>query len=275
MNLKKSILHISKQLMRKRKDSENITKSPACRALTVFPDDIFITSYPKSGNTFCRFIISNLLYDDKESFSRTLKRVPEIYWHTNDQLKLFQRPRIIKSHEYFDPRYQKTIYIVRDVRSVIVSYYNYLVEGGHVSPECTYAEFTRSFLQGELDEFAPWQDNVRSWVCVRGNDFKRFCLIRYEDLHSRDINALRKICDFIGIERTDEQLSNAFERSSFASMQKLEKEYFQELAAKNETDVRIVRSGKVDEWRNILDDNTLKLIENECKDLMLELGYQW
>jgi len=33
--------------------------------------------------------------------------------------------RIIKSHEYFDPRSKKVIYIVRDPRDVALSYYDF------------------------------------------------------------------------------------------------------------------------------------------------------
>ena len=32
--------------------------------LTVFPDDTFLVSYPKSGNTWIRFLIGNLAYED-------------------------------------------------------------------------------------------------------------------------------------------------------------------------------------------------------------------
>ena len=32
------------------------------RNLRVFPDDVYIVSYPKSGNTWTRFLIANLIY---------------------------------------------------------------------------------------------------------------------------------------------------------------------------------------------------------------------
>ena len=35
------------------------------RDLPVFPDDTFVVSYPKSGNTWTRFLIANLVYPEK------------------------------------------------------------------------------------------------------------------------------------------------------------------------------------------------------------------
>src|SRR5947199_5455833 len=86
-------------------------KNPAGRRLTVFPDDVFIVSYPKSGNTWARFLIGNLFHDDEPvTFANVEERVPSIYVHPDRALR--RLPRILKSHECFDPRYRRVIYIV-------------------------------------------------------------------------------------------------------------------------------------------------------------------
>jgi hypothetical protein len=101
-------------------------KNPAGRRLTVFPDDVFIVSYPRSGNTWIRFLVGNLLdSDDPITFANVESRVHEIYFFSDQQLRALARPRILKSHEYFDPRYRRTIDIVRDPRDVAVSLYYY------------------------------------------------------------------------------------------------------------------------------------------------------
>src|SRR4051794_3610937 len=89
--------------------------NPAGRRLTVLPDDIFIVSYPRSGNTWTRFLIGNLLSPNSPvTFANVESRIPEIYLCTDQQLRELAKPRIMKSHEYFDPRYKKIIYLVRD-----------------------------------------------------------------------------------------------------------------------------------------------------------------
>src|SRR5207245_11780408 len=72
-------------------------KKPAGRALTVFPDDIFIVSYPRSGNTWTRFLIGNLVYhDDPVTFANVEARIPEIYLFPDRILRSLPRPRILK-----------------------------------------------------------------------------------------------------------------------------------------------------------------------------------
>ena len=47
------------------------------RNLTVFPDDVFVTSYPRSGNTWLRFLIGNLAYQEEPvSFANIEGRIP-------------------------------------------------------------------------------------------------------------------------------------------------------------------------------------------------------
>src|SRR6201997_2026058 len=87
-------------------------RKTAGRSLTVFPDDIFLVSYPRSGNTWARFLIGNLVHQDEPvTFTNVESRIPEIYLFPDRVLRGLRRPRMLKSHECFDPRYQRIIYI--------------------------------------------------------------------------------------------------------------------------------------------------------------------
>jgi hypothetical protein len=77
---------------------------PIGRNLSLFPDDVFITSYPRSGNTWTRFLIGNLIYPDGSlSFNNIEQRVPEIHAHSDRAMRRLRRPRVLKSHEPFEP----------------------------------------------------------------------------------------------------------------------------------------------------------------------------
>src|SRR5215475_9391593 len=93
----------------------------AGRSFAVYPDDTFLVSYPRSGNTWTRFLIANLRYPNRQvSFTTLDEFIPDACSQTKASLKRSQRPRLIKTHEYFDPRYKKVIYIVRDPRDVVL-----------------------------------------------------------------------------------------------------------------------------------------------------------
>src|SRR5947208_15984533 len=80
----------------------------ADRNLAVYPDDTFIVSYPRSGNTWTRFLIANLAFPaENVTFTNIERLVPDTSSQSNRALKRTPRPRIIKSHPYFDPRYPK------------------------------------------------------------------------------------------------------------------------------------------------------------------------
>ena len=90
------------------------------------PDDTFIVSYPRSGNTWTRFLVANLLFADRPvTFANIEELVPDAEAQSSLYMKRVPSPRVIKSHEYFDHRYPKMLYIVRDPRDVVLSYYNF------------------------------------------------------------------------------------------------------------------------------------------------------
>ena len=92
------------------------------RRVTVFPDDTFLVSYPKSGNTWVRFLLANLIHpNEKVSFSNINRLLPAPGVLSKRFLRTLPRPRILKSHEPFDARFKKVIYLVRDPRDVAVS----------------------------------------------------------------------------------------------------------------------------------------------------------
>ena len=63
--------------------------------MTVFPDDLFIVSYPKSGNTWTRFLLGNLIYQDEPvTFANIEYRIPSVYIFSDRQLHRLPRRRV-------------------------------------------------------------------------------------------------------------------------------------------------------------------------------------
>lgn len=245
------------------------------RSISVFDDDIFITSYPKSGNTWLRFLVGCLVYGNElHGFSNIEEKVPDIYLNKEDKLINLERPRILKSHEYFDPRYRNVICLVRDPRDVVLSYYSFHKKVGFIHQNYPIETYVKRFISGDLDRYGTWQENVGSWLGARKNS-KQFLLVRYEDLLTNTEAQLSKVASFINIQTDREAISRAVEFSSARNMKKLEREQNDEwLPTKNSRkDIEFVRSAKAKSWQSQLPLVLARDIEAAWSQLMKELEY--
>jgi hypothetical protein len=250
----------------------------AGRNLTVFPDDIFLVSYPRSGNTWARFLIGNLIYDEPMTFTNVDARIPEIYLFPDRVLRHVPRPRVLKSHECFDPRYKSVIYIARDPRDVAVSYYHYVIKRKLVPEGYPVAEFVPRFLSAEFDIqwswAANWQDHVMSWYRMRAG-IPGFLFLRYEDLLLDTMAELEKVSLFLGLNATTERLRKAVELSSADRMRNLERTQGRDwrLTESTRQDKPFVRAAKANTWQSVLPESAVAEIESAWGDAMQRLGY--
>jgi Sulfotransferase domain len=254
-------------------------RKTAGRALTVFPDDVFLVSYPRSGNTWTRFLIGNLIYQDEPlTFKNIESRIPEIYLWPDRVLRKLPHPRMLKSHECFDPRYKRIIYIVRDPRDVAVSYYHYTIKLNWISQDYAIDEFVKRLISGEFDVragcSASWGDHVMSWLSMRGES-EGFLLLRYEDMLQDAKRELARIAHFLKLEPATERLQRAVQLSSADHMRKLEKKEGQDwqLTRKTRQDKPFVRAAKSGNWEYALSTSTVAMIESAWGRTMQMVGY--
>jgi hypothetical protein len=245
------------------------------RHLTIFPDDVFLVSYPRSGNTWLRFLIGNLCDPAVPvTFANLESRIPDVYRHPDAALVRLARPRLLKSHEYLMPLYPKVVYLVRDPRDVAVSNYHYLRKVGSVLDSCSLDTFIPSFIRGEFNTFGTWGDHTGGWIGARLHS-PRFLLLRYEDLHTDPHAALHALAAFLTLEVSDASISHALEHSSFQTMQTLEKTQSEEWSSTRGTrsDIPFVRTARIGAWREVLSDDSIQSIETHWSEQMLLTGY--
>ena len=247
----------------------------AGRHLRVFDDDTFIVSYPKSGNTWVRFMLMNLMFPDEASFLNMDDRIPDIYRTSDSRLAEYPRPRIIKSHEHPDPRYPRVIYIVRDPRAIAVSSWHYLVKVRRIPETYPIRQSVEDFVAGRFFEYGTWQDHVSGWRSTRQFS-PDFLLLRYEDMLDDPSGHVCRIARFMGVDADDDAIEKAARNSSFASMQKLEKQAghaWQEMA-QSRMDRLFIRRGVSQSWQEELDPDSIRLIEESWADTMNLVGYE-
>src|ERR1700691_5827598 len=189
------------------------------REITFFDDDTFLTSYPRSGNTWTRFLLGNLVHPNEPiTFLNVERLVPDMYKSADWVLRRLPRPRVLKSHECFDARYRRVIYIVRDPRDVAISNYHWEMKLRSRREGCTSEEFVPLWMNGKFcRRIGSWADHVNSGLATRqGHD--TFLLMRYEDLQANQQRELARVAEFMGLKPDPERINQAIERSSAASM---------------------------------------------------------
>ncbi|HET6521150.1 MAG TPA: sulfotransferase domain-containing protein [Geminicoccaceae bacterium] len=248
---------------------------PPGRELRVFGDDAFIVSYPKSGNTWVRFMVGRLLgRSDSVGFANIEALVPDIYQHTERRLLAMPRPRFLKSHEYFDQRYRRSVYVVRDPRDVLVSYFHYHLKMGRIPRDFPLDGYARQFLEGRLDPFGTWREHVGGWLGARLGQ-PDFLLVRYEDLSADPGAELRRIAGLLDLPADDAALEAAVAGASADAMRESERrEAGRWKPLRNSRgDGTFVRRAAVGGWREELPPALAAEVQTAWGDLMTELGY--
>lgn len=250
----------------------------AGRGLAVRPDDTFIVSYPRSGNTWTRFLIANLLHPAEQvSFVNIERLIPDAEAQSSLYLKRIPSPRVIKSHEYFDHRYPKVLYIVRDPRDVVLSYYDFERKYRSIEDGFPIETYVSNFLQGKLTSasWGTWAENVGTWMVAR-NGHPGFLLVRYEDMLNNTVSELASIARFFGIDASVERLRRAAERSSASEMRELEQSQAKDwVSTKNRRpDIPFIGAATTGKWKSKLSEAAVRTIEMSWGALLVRLGYE-
>ncbi|MGH2806397.1 MAG: sulfotransferase domain-containing protein [Actinomycetota bacterium] len=241
--------------------------TPPGRDVRIRDGDVLLTSYPRSGNTWLRFLLANLLRPDVTHTLETLARVvPDIYKTSARNLERIPDPRVMKSHEYFDPRYPRMIYLVRDPRDVAVSFFHYQRDRGGLPPSLTIDEWMPTYLRGAGSRHGSWKEHVESWLATRG-DSPSLLLLRYEDLVTDPTGELARIAGLLGVEWTRAETEQAIARSSMTKLRAAE------ARSRDATPGTTARRGVAGAWTEELPRPSIEAIETNIGDTMQKLSY--
>ena len=224
---------------------------------------IWLASYPKSGNTWVRSMITSLLYSEDGNFDfRLIGKIDqfpekkyfkdlikdfndfqEIYKNwivAQDKINLDRKVKILKTHQgkftISNNNFTNSentlgvIYIVRDPRTLVKSISNHYT----LSAEDAFNFLIHPRLMGDGKSFkekedglynilGKWDEHYRSWTTNK----KNLLLIKYEDLIKNTEVELKKIIEFLQkyltFEFDEKKIKNILKTTSFESLKNMEK----------------------------------------------------
>jgi hypothetical protein len=269
---------------------------------------IWLASYPKSGNTWMRAFLHNLLRDPPEgydinkitdfSFSDSTIHIfkpfltkPWTEWTVGDiantrwQAQRYVCMRqlddsFVKTHnaliEYMGkpiiyPEFTAgSIYIIRNPLDVVISLaHHYAVDMDEAVEIINRPDNgTRNTDQMVYEIHRSWELHVASWTM---HAVPGMLTVRYEDMLEKPRQTFGKVAKFLGLKPTPDRLMRAIKNSSFEKLRGQEdKSGFQERPPKAE---KFFRAGKAGQWKNVLTQDQVDRIVAVNKEQMKRFGY--
>ncbi len=256
-----------------RKIRHKIAKGPVHQPLTwirhrgLRPADVFVASYPRSGNTWLRFMLYEILVGQSSTFTNVHQLVPDIGKQGNALPVLANNGRLIKTHEAYLPLYHKAIYLVRDARDVALSEFAYQKALGLA--EDNFETYLPRFLRGEVNPFGSWSAHVDSWMDAKDKGYAEVLLVRFDEMRSQPKDSLANMMEFLNVPVERETIRRAVANNSVEKMRDKEKVNPQKASAKG----RFIRSGAVGGWRERFTEAQAELVEQYAGSALTRIGF--
>ncbi|MDG2207974.1 MAG: sulfotransferase domain-containing protein [Pirellulales bacterium] len=270
---------------------------------------IWLASYPKSGNTWLRAFLHNLLAPGDESYSiNALDRFslvdnnhhlfdpfidkPLADYSLEEIAQL--RPRVheriarqakgtayVKTHNMLvdsagtpmiTPAFTAgAIYIARNPLDVAVSYSHHLDRS--IDETIDVLNRDGQLIEGDNTNVysvqGSWRQNVMSWTHKAHPSMH---VVRYEDLHERAQKTFAGIARFLRIDANKAAIAKAIADASFTKLKAQEEA--SGFVEKAETTKTFFRSGAVGEWKETLTDAQRARIVEANAEVMQRFDYE-
>ena len=269
---------------------------------------IWLASYPKSGNTWMRSFLQNLIvgqqktvhinelsqfaYGDGQKFwfekaaggsldglsaEQKMKLTPKAH-----MLMTQTRPQsvFVKTHNWMGFTYDTplitmdatagAIQIIRNPLDVTISLAHHF--GFSIDEAIDFMNDPEAYtLEDDYkmpQYYGTWSDHTKSWEQFNPDFIHR---VRYEDMLFKPGKTFSNVVKFLQLKASKPAIAKAIKQSSFKTLQSQEKkDGFLERSDKAES---FFRSGKAGEWKQVLTSEQVKKITDVHHDVMDKYGY--
>lgn len=232
--------------------------------------DVFLASYPRSGNTWTRFLLTEILSEESASFDNINRVIPEMGIHVRAKVQLPNGGRLIKTHEPYRKEYKRAVYLVRDFRDVVLSQYARERELGLYNTN--FDEYVDAYLDGRLSGFGAWQQHLPSWLDSPLAHNGNLLVIKFEEMRKNPEPSISRIVDFLGLPADSNRVRTAIANNSVERMRAKENAA-RTLPKSTGEEGRFVRKGAVAGWRERFTEQQLRLVDERAGEVLLRTGY--
>ncbi|CAN2390158.1 Belongs to the sulfotransferase 1 family [Pristimantis euphronides] len=234
-------------------------------------DDLLLVSYPKSGTHWLAEIMKHL-YPAPVSLTSPIELgdVAKL-----EELKSTTWRRIIPTHlSYamlppdFKGKKCKAIYIIRNLKDTAVSLFHYYRDNPNLPTVEGWSTYLHMFLHGQV-VFGSWFDHVLSWEENR-NEMGAL-LLHYESMKKDPFQLVRRICTYLGINISDDEIHDICRKTSFSEMKSsVEQEpgLAHTVCALTSNRKLVFRKGTVGEWKHYFTSKQNRLFDEMYKAKM-------
>jgi hypothetical protein len=194
---------------------------------------VWISSYPKSGNTWMRFLLANYLAGPIQDSTRIEELIPGVGSDIDVAQFVRQRGTVYaKSHYVWDDRHphraltDRAIVVVRHPKDVLLSNLNYRHLAGGNDKAFTDKGYARAFIHYGGDPrwitegFGTFEQSIASWL--DGMSESQRLVVRYEDLHLDSKRELARVLEFLRVPVDEDRIGLAARASTFDQMRAME-----------------------------------------------------
>jgi hypothetical protein len=178
---------------------------------------IVLSSFPRTGATLLRFIVSTLLTRKLPDFDTIKYDFPDIY-----EGKPRRNPVIVKSHQ--PPKYKnRLIVLVRNPIEVYESYFHYkVIRHGYMGGKLSVDAFMNLAKDGKLDRYGTYLSHLKIIeVLLNRSDV---LVINYTDLIRNKQSIIEQLASFISLDYDETSVQLAIRASEKSRMRKMAEE---------------------------------------------------
>jgi hypothetical protein len=243
--------------------------------------DVFLASYPRSGQHWTRFQLFEILTGCPADFDSLDNIIPPVGRHHHAPCILPGGDRLMQTHQQWCSEYRKAILLVRDVRDVVLS--DYAMEES--------LDLTRYLGIANLDDYllpwlkgktqtpgaGSWQDHLDSWLDSRLASDGNLLVVKFEEMRRNTEEALVRMVEFLGVPVVRKNIRDAISNNSLERM-RFKEDISDKYNPKNwgrkaGEEHRFIRKGAVGAWREKLTEAQVQLIEQYARKGLERLGY--